>query len=91
MAKVRLSMNRAFFHCPGCGFGHAFRIRAPANDSSGPVWEFNGDVDKPTFSPSLLLDDPKARCHLFVRDGKIEFCSDCHHALAGTIVEMQEV
>lgn len=92
MAKVFLSMNRAFFHCPGCDGGHAFRIRAPKNDPDAEVWTFNGDVDKPTFSPSLLCnaDHAPTRCHLFVREGKIEFLGDCHHSLAGKTVEMKE-
>lgn len=29
------------------------------------------------------------RCHCFVRDGKIEFLTDCSHALAGKTVEME--
>lgn len=31
------------------------------------------------------------RCHSFVRDGKIEFLSDCTHALAGQTVELPDV
>jgi len=34
-----------FFHCPGCGENHA-----PTNK-----WSFNGDYEKPTFSPSILV------------------------------------
>jgi hypothetical protein len=30
-------------------------------------------------------------CHSFVRDGKIEFLSDCTHELAGQTVELPEV
>ncbi len=66
MAKVRLSMNHAFFRCPGCKDSHNFRIKAPVNDPGAEVWTFNGDVDKPTFSPSLLLVDTTKPCHLYV-------------------------
>lgn len=71
------------FHCPGCGFGHIFTTD----------WTFNGDMEKPTFSPSLLNYNPRDksyRCHLFVRDGRIEFCGDCSHSLAGKTVEMED-
>lgn len=37
--------------CPGCGGCHAL----PTNAPSGPNWEFNGDVDLPAFTPSLLV------------------------------------
>ena len=71
------------FHCPGCGFGHPFNV---------PRWEWNGSLDRPTFSPSLLVDkdNPEGRCHSFVRDGKIEFLSDCFHSLAGQTVELPD-
>ncbi len=62
----------------------------------GPVWTFNDDMDRPTFSPSLLCrwtegeEHTPKRCHLFVRDGRIEFCGDCTHELAGKTVEMED-
>ena len=39
------------FHCPGCACGHALRVKG----ETGPVWQWNGDLDKATFSPSLLV------------------------------------
>lgn len=71
------------FHCPGCKHSHTF-------DES---WTFNGDMEKPTFSPSLLnwLPNDPYRCHLFIRDGKIEYLSDCSHELAGKIIDMEDV
>ena len=70
------------FHCPGCGYCHLFETR----------WTFNGDMEKPTFSPSMLVNGiaPDPRCHLFVRDGKIQYLADCEHELAGKTVEMVE-
>jgi hypothetical protein len=64
-----------WFICPGCKKAHAFDER----------WDFNGDYEKPTFSPSLLCTGRK-RCHSFVRDGNIQFLSDCDHDLAGQTV-----
>lgn len=76
------------FHCPGCGNAHPFEIEAP----NGSGWQWNGSMEKPTFTPSLLCnkDLPHYRCHSFVRDGKIEFLSDCYHDLAGKTVELPD-
>lgn len=81
--------------CPACGYGHFFRT-VPHDNL--PVWSFNGDRDRPTFSPSMLVNatmhdrDPKnIRCHSFVRNGRIEFLGDCSHAMAGQTVELPEV
>lgn len=75
------------FHCPGCGYGHSFRV---TGDESRPQWSWNGSLESPTFVPSLLVwkDEPNARCHLIVTDGVIHFQSDCHHSLAGQSVAM---
>jgi hypothetical protein len=69
------------FHCPGCGYGHTFDAR----------WTFNGDVVRPTFAPSLLVNGsmPERRCHSFVRDGRIEFLGDCYHELRGKTVPLE--
>ncbi len=90
MSKLRTTIDgRQIFKCP-CGDYHSLRIRpAPS-----PSWEWNGDTDKPTFSPSILstTDWPEGRevCHSFVRDGMIQFLGDCTHALAGKTVEIPE-
>jgi hypothetical protein len=74
------------FWCPGCDALHVMRVEEPH-------WTWNGDVDKPTLSPSLLVtyqdlsgEGQHERCHSFVRDGNIEFLGDCTHALAGKTV-----
>jgi len=93
MAKVRIMTTQgtgeksAWFWCPGCKGYH----RIPFEN--GPVtWDFNGDVDAPTISPSILTDGhrPERRCHSFVRSGKIQFLNDCGHELAGQTVELPE-
>lgn len=57
------------------------------------VWSFNGDMDKPTFSPSMLLhhNPYHGREHFFVRNGKIQYLQDCDHAMAGMTVDMVDV
>lgn len=78
------------FDCPACGIGHSFRV-----EGEGPKWSFNGDVDKPTFSPSLLVKWGKSGkmdqvCHSFVRDGQMQFLSDCTHEMAGKTITLPE-
>lgn len=42
------------FECPACDNYHLVYLDAPGR----PHWTWNGDVDKPTFSPSLLVQYP---------------------------------
>lgn len=71
------------YKCPGCGYEHAF---------SPKVHQFNGDMNNPTISPSLLQSNPQNhhRCHSFIKSGKIQFLSDCWHSLAGKTVELPD-
>jgi len=52
------------FYCPGCKYDHGFFTEGRLR------WEFNEDINKPTFSPSLLNTVPgtKSRCHLHVEN-----------------------
>lgn len=84
------------FWCPGCDGCHQI------NHGAGPGarWGWNGDVDKPTFTPSILVqyngadadtkDGIPSVCHSFVTDGRIQFLSDCTHALAGQTVDIPD-
>ena len=58
-----------------------------------PLWYWNGSLDKPTFNPSIVMcpDDVHWRCHSFVREGMIQFLSDCYHKLASQTVELPDV
>ena len=69
-------------YCQGCKTHHVFDKR----------WTFNGDFEKPTFSPSMLVNKDKPnRCHSFVRDGKIQFLDDCFHELKGQTVDLLDI
>ena len=76
------------FYCPGCKCNHSYRIKG-----KDPVWSWNGDTDKPTFSPSLMVwrSRPEIRCHLYVENGMIRYLGDCHHELASKTVPMEDV
>lgn len=72
-----------FFYCPGCNHVHAFHH---------PRWTWNGSLDKPTVSPSINCNpsEPKRRCHFFIRNGRIEYCRDSYHQLAGLTVDLPD-
>lgn len=85
------------FFCPGCGCAHT--IKTSANG-----WGWNGDVERPTFTPSVLVTweaKPNAsekfkewrterRCHSFITDGMIQFLADSTHTLASQTVELAD-
>lgn len=79
-----------WFDCPGCKMHH----RIVLGPGEGPRWDWDGRVEDPTFSPSVLVRytwGPERRavvCHSYVRRGMIEFLSDCTHALAGQTVAL---
>lgn len=75
--------DRIFFYCPGCSERHQIVVG---------VWGFNDDLERPTFTPSVLVQGgpDNAVCHSFVTDGRIQFLGDCTHALAGQTVELPE-
>lgn len=91
--RVRDKNNNIYhaFWCPGCKHAHLY----------GDTWKFNGDFEKPTFKPSLLIFIPEhiedgkklpreTICHLFLTDGKIQFLGDCGHELKGQTVDLSE-
>lgn len=81
------------FGCPACGGRHRIQV----GDGMEPRWTWNGDSDKPTFNPSVKCerlmgkDRTMNRCHFFVREGRIEYCSDSTHELAGQTVDMRDM
>jgi len=92
MSKIRTLVDgRKIFYCPGCKTEHAVSI-----GEGRPHWDYNGNPDTPTFTPSILVtcdwDDPVTHevCHSFVTDGKIHFLGDCTHAMKGQTVELPE-
>jgi hypothetical protein len=82
--------GRLFFECPGCDMIHGIS-HGPGPE---PRWGWNGDAEKPTFTPSVLVwyrwTDGDRGCHSFVTDGRIQFLGDCTHELAGQTVDLPE-
>ncbi|WP_404711473.1 DUF6527 family protein [Sphingomonas sp. MMS24-J13] len=87
-----------WIYCPGCESEHSLRIRTPHGDN----WSWNGNADRPTFRPSLLVrtcravdpsfvpepGDPPEVCHSYIIDGRIQFLADSTHALAGQTIDL---
>lgn len=92
VSKVLAESNGVyFFKCPGCDAPHGVNTGA----RPGPAWSFNNNLEQPTFNPSVLctydrLDQPQHVCHSFVRNGQIQFLTDCTHHLAGQTVPIPE-
>lgn len=85
---MRRTTDGYMLHCPGCNMAHHVNV----GKTTGPNWEFNGDAEKPTFSPSVLVKYGGSGriCHSFIRDGQWQFLSDCTHELAGQTVPIPE-
>lgn len=80
--------GRYLHWCPACRCGHTYHT----NTEGRPSWSFNGNVEKPSFSPSMRIFTPagpygdngettgeRTICHYYVTDGKIIYQEDCHH------------
>lgn len=85
-------MSRIFEHannenvtifCPACKCGH----------SINKTWQYDGNKDLPTISPSILVwsENRNYRCHSYVKKGKIEFLNDCSHDMKGQTVDLPEI
>lgn len=72
------------FYCQACETIHRF------DDS----WQYDGNSDKPTVNPSVLVfrnRNKQTLCHLFIKNGMIQYCSDSPHKLAGQTVELLDI
>lgn len=53
------TMREVLTYCPGCKSSHPFTIdnggQVRPDGSQRPVWEWDRDLDSPTFSPSMLV------------------------------------
>lgn len=85
----------ATYWCPGCKRAHSITFGPEGTET----WTWDGNAEHPTFAPSILANGTRGasseewnrrhpRCHSFVREGRIEYLSDCEHAMAGTTVDM---
>lgn len=82
--------------CPACESIHIYTTNNP--QPNGARWQFNGNVERPSFTPSMKITwgiytpgDVEECCHYFLTDGKINYCPDCTHKLAGQSVDLPEL
>lgn len=89
--KVQKDGTGWLMHCPACKSTHHFDGR----------WTFNGDVEKPTFRPSMRVScgpypeyskraGQNDECHFYVTDGQIEYLADSNHDLTGQTVPVPD-
>ena len=79
-----------YYHhwCPGCKSRHLI----PKFKEPGRNWTYNNDPNKPIFSPSVRLSAGGVTyCHYFITEGKILFCADSAHELAGKTAPLSEL
>lgn len=79
-----------YYHhwCPGCKARHLI----PDWGDDGKRWSFNGDFERPTFTPSVRLSaGGKTYCHYFITDGRIIYCDDSEHELKGQTVMLPDL
>ena len=72
--------------CDACKGAHIFEV---------PRWNYNGDAEKPTFSPSMKVSYPndwprKYCCHFNITDGQIIYHGDCTHEMAGKTIPLRD-
>lgn len=103
MAKTKESPAGVWaIYCPGCDTLHSIWTSHP--NSHNAVWGFNGDTEKPTFSPSVRITWPHWTtdqdgvetkkdhcCHFFIKEGNIEYCGDCTHELSGQTLALKDL
>lgn len=78
--------------CNACQTEHQFEV---------PRWKFDGNMDQPTFHPSMKVQWGRFKtkegtmgyikcCHFILRNGVMEYQSDCTHELKGQKVPLQD-
>lgn len=79
------------FWCPACRNTHCINVGGDWKVN----WEFNGNAERPTFTPSVknTWDNQEENlhlcCHFNITDGRIIYHGDCTHELAGKTVDME--
>ncbi len=90
-----IQYNCLAFICPGYieMVGGSGLHMLPVNSTvKKPQWEWDGDLIRPTLSPSILTGKGQPKiCHGFLREGIFEFLGDCTHSLANQKIEIPDL
>lgn len=88
------------FACPGCvemkktDGVHILPVYLPGEPATAPrpSWEWDGNLDAPTLSPSIAtMLPPNDQCHSFLTAGVFEFLADSTHSMAGQSVPLLDL
>jgi len=93
--NFRLSGDNRFTHwCPGCEVTHTVPVNPSGQIGNG--WDYTCIDGKPTLAPSLKHGGYSSKgrpceCHYFIRDGKIQYLSDCNHSYANQTIDLPDI
>lgn len=101
--KLRKAEGGYSHYCPGCDEMHYIAVERPL--ANGAQWTFNGDVNSPSFTPSVHIrtgravlegfvpepGDPPEVCHYILTDGVLNYCGDTTHGHAGQSVVLPDI
>lgn len=73
--------------CPGCNGVHVMWTDHPSREKD---CNFNGNLEAPTFSPSLSFKSDYSLCTFFIRNGFINFLKTSTHAMANNKVQLKQ-
>ncbi len=99
---AKIIKGSLYYWCEGCKHAHhvPFDKDSPHNNrySHNHLWEFNGDINNPSISPSVrhFYTHPETHqqvtiCHYWIKNGEIEYCGDCEHEYKGTTRKMTDI
>lgn len=106
MARARRTADGISFQCPGCGDTHCVRCVGPVkwlwnNSLDRPTIQPSIAVASGHYASGWKPGSECwcgkdygftcYRCHSIVTDGRIYFCPDSTHALAGQTVDLAEI
>lgn len=96
MKVCRDNEGTYLIYCPGCKHHHGVWVDKP--NANGAQWTFDGNMESPTFNPSLLYtikfgDTSKKPyvCHSFIRNGNIQYLNDCTHEYSGKTLLLEDI
>lgn len=90
--------SMALFYCLGCKEAHQIDTakwefngdyERPTFAPSYLTWHDPNPNANPKYDPTGKYRNGR-RCHSFIKDGQIEYLSDCTHELAGKTVALPE-
>lgn len=97
--KVKPEMAYYLHWCQGCGHCHTYPTGGISDRAN---WNFNGNIESPSFTPSMHIFIPammldgeqrpqRTICHYYVTDGNIAYQMDSDHEFRGQTLPLQPI